>query len=54
MTDAANRTVKVLNVTGSNLPSTGGMGTTVFYIVGAILVLGAGILLVTRRRMSAN
>ena len=45
---------KVLNQSGSVLPSTGGIGTTIFYILGAILVLGAGIVLVTRRRMSAN
>ena len=36
---------------GVELPSTGGIGTTIFYVIGAILVLGAGILLVTRRRM---
>ena len=42
------------NTPGTELPSTGGIGTTLFYVIGAILVLGAGILLVTRRRMSAN
>jgi len=45
---------KILNTQGAELPSTGGIGTTLFYIIGAILVLGAGILLVTRRRMNAN
>ena len=45
---------KILNQKGSVLPSTGCIGTTIFYILGAILVLGAGIVLVTRRRMSAN
>ena len=45
---------KVLNQKGSTLPSTGGIGTTIFYVLGAILVIGAGIVLVTRRRMSAN
>ncbi|MBR0381085.1 MAG: isopeptide-forming domain-containing fimbrial protein [Eubacterium sp.] len=39
------------NVKGTELPSTGGIGTTIFYILGAFLVLGAGVLLVTRRRM---
>jgi LPXTG-motif cell wall-anchored protein len=39
------------NTKGVELPSTGGIGTTIFYVIGAILVLGAGILLVTRRRM---
>ncbi len=45
---------ELANTKGVELPSTGGMGTTIFYIVGAVLVLGAGIVLVTRRRMSAN
>ena len=44
----------VINTQGTELPSTGGIGTTIFYVIGAILVLGAGILLVTRRRMNAN
>ncbi len=42
------------NQAGSVLPSTGGIGTTIFYIIGAILVIGAGVVLVTRRRMNAN
>ena len=45
---------KIKNTKGVELPSTGGIGTTLFYIIGAILVVGAGILLVTRRRMSAK
>lgn len=43
--------VKVLNQTGSILPSTGGMGTTLFYIFGAILVVGSGVVLITKKRM---
>jgi len=43
----------VENKTGVELPSTGGIGTTIFYVVGAILVIGAGIVLVTKRRMDA-
>ena len=46
--------VKVLNQTGAELPSTGGMGTTIFYVVGAVLMIGAGVLLVTRRRMNVG
>ena len=42
------------NKKGSLLPSTGGIGTTIFYVVGGILVIGAGILLVTKRRMKAQ
>ena len=45
---------EIVNNSGAELPETGGIGTTVFYIIGAILVIGAGIVLVTRRRMSAN
>ena len=44
--------VKVLNQTGTELPSTGGMGTTLFYVLGSVLVVGAVVLLVTRKRMS--
>ena len=48
----SNITNTIENKQGSTLPETGGMGTTIFYVVGAILVLGAGILLITRRRMN--
>ena len=48
------QTADVINNSGSVLPSTGGIGTTIFYIVGAILVIGAGVVLVTRRRMNAQ
>lgn len=44
----------VVNQAGSELPSTGGMGTTVFYILGSVLVLAAVVLLVTRKRMSSR
>ena len=43
--------VKVENQTGTELPSTGGIGTTIFYIIGSLLAVGAVILLVTRKRM---
>lgn len=42
---------KVANSTGTELPSTGGMGTTVFYVLGFALVMGAVVLLVTKKRM---
>ena len=43
---------KVANNSGTVLPSTGGIGTTIFYVVGGVLVLAAIILLVTKKRMS--
>ena len=46
--------VKVLNQSGTELPSTGGMGTTIFYVLGSILVVGAVVLLVTKKRMSTK
>ena len=39
---------------GTLLPSTGGMGTTIFYVLGSILAVGAIVLLVTKKRMSAS
>ena len=42
----------VANNSGATLPSTGGIGTTIFYVTGAVLALGAGILLITKRRMN--
>lgn len=45
-------TAKVENSAGALLPSTGGMGTTVFYVLGFALVMGAVVLLVTKKRMS--
>ena len=45
-------TATVENSAGALLPSTGGMGTTIFYVLGAVLVVGAGVLLVTKKRMS--
>ena len=44
--------VVVVNKAGTQLPSTGGMGTTIFYVLGSALVLGAVVLLVTKKRMS--
>lgn len=43
--------VKVENKSGTVLPSTGGAGTTMIYLVGAVLVLGSGVVLATKRRV---
>lgn len=45
---------KVQNFSGVLLPETGGIGTTIFYIVGGVLVVGAVVLLITKRRASAD
>ena len=42
----------IINMSGTQLPSTGGIGTTIFYVVGGLLMAGAGILLVTKKRMA--
>lgn len=39
------------NKSGATLPETGGIGTTLFYVIGGLLVVGAGVLLVTKKRM---
>ncbi len=44
----------VVNQAGSVLPETGGIGTTIFYAVGGILVLGAAVLLVTKKRIGSE
>lgn len=50
----ANNTLvwEIENKSGAELPSTGGMGTTLFYLLGSVLVVSAGVLLVTKRRMA--
>lgn len=50
----ADSIVGVENLNGTKLPSTGGMGTTIFYILGALLVIGCGVILIARRRMNAK
>ena len=50
-TDYTSGGIEVVNRTGAELPSTGGMGTTMFYVLGAVLVLGAAIALVAKRRV---
>ena len=45
---------KVNNQSGTELPSTGGIGTTIFYVLGSVLLVGAAILLITKKRMSAQ
>ena len=51
-TGSDNGSVKttIENLKGSSLPSTGGIGTTMFYVGGGVLVAGAGVLLITKKR----
>lgn len=44
----------VENNAGTELPSTGGIGTTIFYVVGSVLVIGAAVVLITRKRMGKS
>ena len=46
--------VKVVNESGQLLPSTGGMGTTLIYLIGAALVLGSGFVLANKKRAKAK
>ena len=46
--------VKVLNQTGTELPSTGGIGTTIFYVIGAALVIGAIVVLIAKKRAGSE
>ena len=50
--DDDNQVQPIVNNAGTILPSTGGIGTTIFYIIGAVLVIGAGVVIVTKRRMN--
>ncbi len=54
VTEAGLVTMTVVNRSGSLLPSTGGVGTTVFYVLGGLLTCGALVLLVTKKRMDAG
>ena len=55
LNDATNTgNVRVKNNSGTLLPSTGGAGTTMIYLVGAVLVLGSGVVLATKRRVKGK
>lgn len=52
ITDLTVTSDRIVNKTGSVLPTTGGMGTTLFYIIGGLLAAGAAVLLIVKRRMN--
>ena len=53
-TIADSEKIEVENKKGTELPSTGGIGTTIFYVIGGLLVLGAAIVLVARRKAESK
>ncbi len=46
--------VEVENLAGAQLPQTGGVGTTLFYVIGGVLFVGAAVVLITKKRMSSE
>ena len=52
--DETSQTFPIANTEGAELPSTGGIGTTLFYVVGSVLVIGAVVLLISKRRMGTR
>lgn len=50
--DTATASFNVINNEGNTLPSTGGIGTKLFYLVGGLLAVGSGVILVTKKRMA--
>lgn len=50
--DIASDTITVVNNSGSELPSTGGMGTTLFYVIGGLMMACAAVILITKRRVA--
>ncbi|MBQ6933398.1 MAG: isopeptide-forming domain-containing fimbrial protein [Clostridia bacterium] len=51
-TTYVNGGVQVINQSGAILPSTGGVGTTMFYVLGSVMMIGAAVLLVTKKKMA--
>lgn len=55
ITDASrtgDNAIPVVNLSGSELPSTGGMGTTLFYVIGGLMMACAAVILITKRRVA--
>ena len=52
--DSGELYAQIENQSGAELPSTGGIGTIIFYVLGSLLVVGCGIVLISKRRINAN
>lgn len=50
--DVSVERIEIKNSTGTVLPSTGGVGTTMFYVLGSVMMIGAAVLLVTKKKMA--
>ncbi len=48
------QTAEVINNAGTELPSTGGIGTTILYVVGGLLIVGAAVILIARRKAESK
>lgn len=48
------QTSQILNKAGTTLPQTGGVGTTIFYVLGGVLLIGGVIAFITRRKLKAG
>ena len=52
--DTTIKWIEIENNGGTELPSTGGIGTTIFYVAGIVLVLGAAAIIIARRKAEQN
>ena len=52
--DKSELTTNVVNQSGATLPGTGGIGTTIFYVIGGLLMAAAAVLLITQKRMNSD
>ena len=52
--DITTEEARIKNTKGVELPATGGIGTTIFYILGSLLVVGCGVVLISKKRMENN
>lgn len=54
LTAASTMNNKLVNKSGATLPETGGIGTTIFYVLGGMMFVGAALILVVRRKAEAG